>query len=133
MIQNFFSKYKDILIESVHKLTGSDKRIALAKTAEDLGNGGQSIVNTKVNQLGYQLKKVNKTQPLKKIEETDDIFENLKKVHAEYHDKSNVVRLSIHTKDRVKIGPFSRGGKSRVNTQAADHDFGTEFLTPFGI
>nr|WP_278319516.1 hypothetical protein [Clostridium tepidiprofundi] len=39
----------------------------------------------------------------------------------------------MDTKDRVKIGQFSRGGKSRVIVTAADHDFGYEYLTPFGI
>lgn len=33
----------------------------------------------------------------------------------------------------MKIGPFSRGGKSRKNVKAADHDFGNEYLIPFGI
>jgi len=92
-----------------------------------------NTLNNKINELGYQLKKVQKTKPIKKIPETDDIFQNLKKVHEKYQSQSNVVRLSIDTKDRVKIGPFSRGGKSRTKIQAADHDFGTEFLTPFGI
>jgi len=45
----------------------------------------------------------------------------------------NVVRISIDTKDRVKVGHFSRGGKTRVNTKAGDHDFGSNYLTPFGI
>lgn len=31
------------------------------------------------------------------------------------------------------IGPFSRGGKSRVPVLAADHDFGDEKLIPFTI
>lgn len=74
-----------------------------------------------------------KTKPIKKIQETDDIFQNLKEVHEKYQDQSNIVRLSIDTKDKVKIGPFSRGGKSWTNQQSADHDFGTEFLTPLGI
>jgi len=34
----------------------------------------------------------------------------------------------------VKIGPFARGGKSRVPTKAADHDFHPEVsVTPVGI
>ncbi|KYH30454.1 rhodopirellula transposase [Clostridium tepidiprofundi DSM 19306] len=71
-------------------------------------------------------------RPLKKIPETDAIFDNLKEVHNEKnHD--NILRISIDTKDRVKIGQFSRGGKSRVLVTAADHDFGDEYLTPFGI
>ena len=41
--------------------------------------------------------------------------------------------MSIDTKDRVKIGNFSRGGKSRVEVEASDHDFGDKFVVPFGI
>jgi hypothetical protein len=34
----------------------------------------------------------------------------------------------------VPVGPFARGGKSRLGTQACDHDFKPEgTLTPFGI
>jgi hypothetical protein len=34
----------------------------------------------------------------------------------------------------VKIGPFARGGKSRVPTKAADHDFHPQVtVTPVGI
>lgn len=90
-------------------------------------------LNNKINTMGYHLKKVRKTKPLKKIEQTDAIFENLKKVHDENKSKSNVLRLSIDTKDRVKIGEFSRGGSSRVIVKAGDHDFGGDYLTPFGI
>jgi transposase len=46
----------------------------------------------------------------------------------------DVLRLSMDAKATVKIGPFARGGKSRVPVQAADHDFqpvGT--VTPVGI
>lgn len=68
-------------------------------------------LNNKINKLGYKLKKVRKVKPLKKIEQTDAIFENLKKVHDENKSKNNVVRISIDTKDRVKIGEFSRGGR----------------------
>jgi hypothetical protein len=42
--------------------------------------------------------------------------------------------LSLDTKATVKIGLFSRGGKSRVERKAADHDFKPEQVwTPFGI
>lgn len=90
-------------------------------------------LNNKINKMGYKLKKVRKVKPLKKIEETDKIFENLKKVHDENKSKDNVVRISIDTKDRVKVGDFSRGGRSRIAIKAGDHDFGGEYLTPFGI
>ena len=90
-------------------------------------------LNRVVNDLGYKMKRVSKVKPSKKIPETDAIFDNLKKVHDEIKDKDNIVRLSIDSKDRVKIGDFSRGGKSRVNRKALDHDFSDKYITPFGI
>ena len=44
------------------------------------------------------------------------------------------MRLSIDCKATVKIGPYSRGGKTRGDNQAADHDMGCrETYTPFGV
>jgi len=45
-----------------------------------------------------------------------------------------MLRLSLDAKATVKIGPFSRGGKNRVQTKACDHDFSSGAkLTPYGI
>lgn len=45
-----------------------------------------------------------------------------------------VLRISIDAKATVALGPFSRGGKSRVVTQAVDHDFQPQQkVTPVGI
>jgi len=42
-----------------------------------------------------------------------------------------VLRLSLEAKATVKVGPFARGGKSRIPTVAADHDFHPEAtMTP---
>ena len=90
-------------------------------------------LNTKINDMGYTIKKVMKTKPLKKIPETDMIFENVNSVRNKYQNDIKTVMISIDTKDRVKIGNFSRNGKSRYVVEAADHDFGGEFITPFGI
>ena len=229
MILGIFGKCKDIFKETLNKLKGSDRRVALAKVSVVIGRGGQSFVakefkvsrdtvrkghhelrtgitivdafnargrhaiekilpdliediknivdsqsqtdpdfkttrlftrmtvkeirkqlikeknyrdeelpthqtfNNKLNGMGYHLKKVRKVKPLKKIEQTDAIFENLKKVHDDSQFKNNVLRLSIDTKDRVKVGDFSRGGYSRAIVKAGDHDFGGDYLTPFGI
>lgn len=44
------------------------------------------------------------------------------------------LRVSLDAKATVKIGPFSRKGRSRVPTNAADHDFQPEgTVTPVGI
>lgn len=45
-----------------------------------------------------------------------------------------VLRISMDAKATVKVGPFARGGKSRVQTKACDHDFKPDAtLTPLGI
>ena len=45
-----------------------------------------------------------------------------------------VLRISMDAKATVKVGPFARGGKSRTQTKACDHDFKPEArLTPVGI
>ena len=45
-----------------------------------------------------------------------------------------MLRVSIDAKATVKVGPFSRGGKSRVPVAAAGHDFQPEAtVTPVGI
>ncbi len=64
------------------------------------------------------VKRVMKVKPIKKIPETNAIFENLSKVYAENKGKTNVVRLSIDAKDKVKLGEFSRNGKTRFKKQA---------------
>jgi hypothetical protein len=46
----------------------------------------------------------------------------------------DVLRVSLDAKATVKIGLFSRGGKSRVPVAAADHDFQPDgTVTPVGI
>ena len=46
----------------------------------------------------------------------------------------DVLRISMDAKASVNIGPFSRGGKSRVAVKAADHDFAPQMtVTPVGI
>ncbi len=45
-----------------------------------------------------------------------------------------MLRVSLDAKASVKIGPFSRKGRSRVPTAAADHDFQPEAtVTPVGL
>jgi transposase len=70
----------------------------------------------------------------KKVPQTDAIFARLQEVNPAADQADNVLRLSLDAKAAVKIGLFSRGGKSRVRVEAADHDFRPDAtLTPFGI
>ena len=94
----------------------------------------ERTIRNKLNFLGFTMKKVAKCKPLKKIAETDAIFGEVHRINAEADADPGQLRISIDSKAVVKIGEFSRGGKSRQNQKAADHDMGVvEKLTPFGI
>jgi hypothetical protein len=72
--------------------------------------------------------------PPKRVKQTDAIFEQLKRVNPQADRAEDTLRVSIDAKATVNVGPFSRRGRSRVKTKAADHDFKPEAtLTPFGI
>ena len=91
-------------------------------------------LRTKLNELGYRLRKVKKCRPLKKIPQTDAIFEEVHRINRTADQEQGVLRISLDTKATVKIGPFSRGGYSRQEQGACDHDFQSQStLTPFGI
>ncbi len=58
----------------------------------------------------------------------------MKQRNEEADEASGVLRLSMDAKATVKVGPFARGGKNRVPTKAADHDFQpVARVTPVGI
>lgn len=45
-----------------------------------------------------------------------------------------MLRISLDAKATVKVGPFARGGKSRIPTHAVDHDFHpAATVTPVGL
>ncbi len=91
-------------------------------------------LRNKLNGLGYRLRKVRKCRPLKKIAQTDAIFDEVHSINRRADREPGVLRVSLDTKATVKVGPFSRGGLSRQAQGACDHDFKPETtLTPFGI
>jgi transposase len=72
--------------------------------------------------------------PPKRVPQTDAIFDQLKQVNPEADRAKDTLRISIDAKATVNVGPFSRRGRSRTGTKAADHDFKPKAtLTPFGI
>ena len=87
-----------------------------------------------LNRMGYRLRKVVKAKPQKKIPETDAIFDNLQQKDQSARDSEGVKRLSMDCKATVNIGDYSRGGQTRGDHQACDHDLGcSEKHTPCGI
>lgn len=95
---------------------------------------GQGTLNNILNRLGYTLKRVRKSLPLKRIAQTDAIFENIAR-----HRKRNapgVLKLSLDVKDKVKVGKLSRKGycRSREVVRALDKDqHWDSSLVPLGI
>jgi len=88
----------------------------------------------KLTEMGFFPKKVIKSKPVRKIKETDAIFEQVRITNSKADSDENTVRLSIDTKAVVNIGDLSRGGKSRQGEETIDHDFEPEAkLTPFGM
>jgi phage terminase large subunit-like protein len=68
------------------------------------------------------------------VPETDAIFEQVAAVNQAADTSETVLRISLDAKARVKLGRFARGGKSRIPTAAADHDFHPSArVTPVGI
>jgi transposase len=89
-----------------------------------------------LNRAGYSLSRVLKIKPLKKIPEVDSIFENIKCKNKISDEQETSLRISIDSKAKVKIGDFSRNGKSRMKkvVKGLDHDYNCNVkLIPFGI
>ena len=72
---------------------------------------------------------------MKKIAQTDAIFDEIHRVNQEADENETMLRISLDAKAPVKLGLFSRSGFNRVVVNALDHDFHgkTPKVTPFGI
>jgi Rhodopirellula transposase DDE domain len=79
-----------------------------------------------LNRLNYRLRRVQKTKPFKKIQETEAIFENVAKANRESDEREDPLCISIDSKAYLKIGELSRGGKSRGEKAPEAHDHDTE-------
>lgn len=91
-------------------------------------------IRRRLNELGYTLKRVLKTKPIKKISETEEIFEQVEKINDTADNDPHTLRISMDAKVALKVGEFDRGGKTRMPTHSLDHDFESEaILIPYGI
>lgn len=80
-------------------------------------------IRQRLNQMGYGLKRVAKTKPIKQIPETEAIFKQVNRINQQADDDPTTLRISIDAKVALKVGEFDRGGKTRIATVALDHDF----------
>jgi len=65
-----------------------------------------------LNRMNYRLKRIRKGKPLKKIEETDAIFANVRAVREGSRDDPATLEISMDTKAKVALGEYVRGGKN---------------------
>jgi hypothetical protein len=65
-----------------------------------------------LNRMNYRLKRIQKGKPLKKTEETDAIFANVKEVRDQMRDDPEALEISMDTKAKVSLGDYARGGKN---------------------
>ena len=120
------------------RITAKSMREALIKEKgySDDGLPCKNSIGNILNRLGYNLKRVLKAKPAKKIKEVDEIFENVWRVNEESDNNPKSLRISIDAKAKLNIGNFSRGGKSRdiEPKKAEDHDMNPKAkLVPYGI
>jgi len=120
------------------RITAKAMRIALMteKGWQDKDLPCEKTIGAILNRLDYCLRRVQKAKPLKKIPETDAIFDNLIDINKASDLCSDSLRISIDTKAKVDLCDSSRGGTSRCKkaVQASDHDMGLkDKLAPFGI
>jgi hypothetical protein len=96
----------------------------------------EKTIGNILNRSGYRLRRVQKAKLLKKIAETDAIFDNLNEINRASDLREDSLRISIDTKAKVDLCDSSRGGTARCKKaeQASDHDMGLkDKLAPFGI
>jgi hypothetical protein len=79
-----------------------------------------------LNELGYALKRILKTKPIKKIAQTEAIFEQVEQINDTADNDPHTLRISMDAKVALKVGEFDRGGKTRMPTNSLDHDFSSE-------
>ena len=135
VIENYLSTDPRFKTEKQYvNMTVKEIKKQLIETGKCQENSfSNSSLNNILNSMDYGLKKVQKTKPLKKIEETDAIFDNVNKKKEEGFKDNKMVMISIDTKDKVLLGPFSRNGKNRIQIEAVDHELTNDCLIPFGI
>jgi hypothetical protein len=65
-----------------------------------------------LNRMNYRLKRLQKGKPLKKTEQTDAIFANVRAVREQSRGEPGTLEISMDTKAKVALGDYARGGKN---------------------
>ena len=65
-----------------------------------------------LNRMNYRLKRIQKGKPLKKTDQTDAIFANVKQVREQARKEPETLEISMDAKAKVSLGDYVRGGKN---------------------
>jgi len=84
--------------------------IATGYSEEDLPS--ERTMRDILNRMNYRLKRIQKGKPLKKTEQTDAIFANVKRVRQQAREEPETLEISMDAKAKVSSGDYSRGGKN---------------------
>ena len=94
-------------------LSAAEVRAALiARGYPDANLPAERTMRDILNRMSYRLKRIQKGKPLKKTEETDAIFANVKAVREQVQDDPAAREISMDTKAKVALGDYVRGGKN---------------------
>lgn len=116
------------------RTTSEAKRQLLEKGYNEKDLPSERSLCRMLGELGFKPRRAAKSKPLRKVPQTDAIFEAVHRINAAAAADPGIIRLSIDIKTIVPIGNLSRGVKSRSGHQARDHDLEPDAkLTPFGI
>jgi hypothetical protein len=108
------------------RMTAAGMRQALIEekgwTSEQLPHA--NTIGEILNRLGFKMRRVQKVKPLKKVRETDAIFQNVLQENKASDARQDSLRISIDSKAKLDLGEFSRGGvlRTATATKALDHD-----------
>jgi hypothetical protein len=93
-------------------LSAAEVRDALIKKGYDKeALPSERTMRDILNRMNYRLKRIQKGKPLKKTEETNAIFANVKGVKQQVRDDPETLEISMDTKAKVAVGDYVRGGK----------------------
>jgi hypothetical protein len=65
-----------------------------------------------LDRMNYRLKRIQKGKPLKKTQETDAIFANVRQVKEQVRNDPEALEISMDAKAKVGLGDYVRGGKN---------------------
>ena len=94
-------------------LSAAEVREALLAQGYDESQlSSERTIRDILNRMNYRLKRIQKGKPLKKTEDTDDIFANVHAAREQYRDDPETLEISVDTKAKVSLGEYALGGKS---------------------